>query len=81
LKKAEELDIDIAKDSEKSKKILKVLQDLENKGYHFESAEASLELLIKRLMKTFKDFFDLQDFRVIIESARPERRPPRPRSS
>ena len=67
LKKAEELDLDIGKDSEKSKKILRVLQDLEHKGYHFEAAEASLELLVKRVMKKFKDFFDLEDFRVIIE--------------
>ena len=44
-----------------------MLQDLESKGYHFESAEASLELLIKRVMNKFKDFFDLEDFRVIIE--------------
>lgn len=67
MKKAEELDIELAKDGVKSKKILSVLQDLENKGYHFETAEASLELLIKRVMKKFKDFFDLEDFRVIIE--------------
>lgn len=67
LKKAEEMDLGIGKDTEKSKKILKALQDLENKGYHFEAAEASLELLIKRVMKTFKDFFELEDFRVIIE--------------
>ncbi|MDD5136968.1 MAG: citramalate synthase, partial [Candidatus Omnitrophica bacterium] len=67
LKKAEDLDLDLPKDSLKTKKILKVLQDLENKGYHFEAAEGSLELLIKRVMKKFKDFFDLEDFRVIIE--------------
>ena len=67
LKKAEDMDIDLGKDSGKTKTILKVLQDLESKGYHFEAAEASLELLIKRVMKKFKDFFDLDDFRVITE--------------
>ncbi|MFH1190509.1 MAG: citramalate synthase [Candidatus Omnitrophota bacterium] len=67
LKKAEEMDLDLGKGSGKSKKILKVLQDLEHKGYHFESAEASLELLIKRVMNKFKDFFELEDFRVIVE--------------
>jgi 2-isopropylmalate synthase len=67
LKKAEDFDIELAKDGGSTKKILKVLQDLESKGYHFESAEASLELLMKRVMKKFKDFFDLEDFRVIIE--------------
>lgn len=67
LKKVEEMNLDLGKNTEKSKKILKTLQDLEHKGYHFESAEASLELLIKRVMKKFKDFFELEDFRVIIE--------------
>src|SRR3989338_6138631 len=67
LKKAEEMDIGLSKNNEKSKKILRILQGLENKGYHFEAAEGSLELLIRRVMKTFKDFFELEDFRVIIE--------------
>jgi 2-isopropylmalate synthase len=67
LKKAQELDLGLGKDEEKSKKILKVLQELEHKGYHFEAAEASLELLVKRVLKKFKDFFDLEEFRVIIE--------------
>ena len=67
LKKAGDLDIDLVKEGDKSKKILKALQDMENRGYHFEAAEASLELLIKRVMKKFKNFFDLEDFRVIIE--------------
>ncbi|MCM8790353.1 MAG: citramalate synthase [Candidatus Omnitrophica bacterium] len=67
LKKAEEIDIDLGKDKGKSTKILKALQEMEHKGYHFESAEASLELLIKRMMKKFTDFFELEDFRVIIE--------------
>lgn len=67
LKKAEEMDLDLRSDVEKSRKILKALQEMEYKGYHFEAAEASLELLIKRLMKKFKNFFDLEGFRVIIE--------------
>ena len=67
LKRAQDLDLDLDKDGEQSKKILQVLQDLENKGYHFEAAEASLELLMKRVLKKFKDFFDLAEFRVLIE--------------
>jgi 2-isopropylmalate synthase len=67
LKKAEEMELGIDKKSGESKKILKILQEMEHNGYHFEAAEASMELLIKRVMKKFKDFFDLEDFRVIIE--------------
>jgi len=67
LKKAQEMNLDLGEGTEKSKNILKTLQKLEHRGYHFESAEASLELLIKRIMKKFKDFFELEDFRVIVE--------------
>jgi 2-isopropylmalate synthase len=65
--KAQEMDLGLGKDDEQGKSMLKVIQDLENKGYHFEAAEASLELFMKRAMKKFKSFFELEDFRVIIE--------------
>ncbi len=67
LKKAEEIDLELDKEAPQTKKILGALQDLEHKGYHFEAAEASLELFMKRAMKKFKRFFELSDFRVIIE--------------
>ena len=67
LRKAEELDLKLQKESPKAKKILQLLQDLEHKGYQFESAEASFELLMKRAMKQFKSFFNLEGFRVIVE--------------
>jgi 2-isopropylmalate synthase len=67
LKKAEEMNLGLGKDEEKGKKILKLLQELENKGFHFEAAEASLELFMKRAMKKFKNFFELEGFRVIVE--------------
>ena len=71
LKKFGDLELDLGeKAGEESKKILEVLQDLENKGYHFEAAEASLELLIKRVMKKFRDFFDFEAFKVTSEKKR-----------
>ena len=67
LLKAEELNLDLSKDTPKTRRILKTLQALEHEGYHFEAAEASFELLMKRKMKKFNKFFDLEGFRVIIE--------------
>ncbi|OIO35574.1 MAG: citramalate synthase [Candidatus Omnitrophica bacterium CG1_02_44_16] len=67
LTKAEELHLDIKKDSPEAKKVLKLLQDLENEGYQFESADASFEILIKKALKTYKKFFVLEGFRVIVE--------------
>jgi 2-isopropylmalate synthase len=65
--KAKELELDLEKQSPQSKKILKLLQDLEHKGYTFEAADASFELLVKRALKKYKKFFELEGFRVVIE--------------
>jgi 2-isopropylmalate synthase len=65
--KAKEMDMNLEKDTDSTRKILHILQDMEHKGYHFETAEASLELLMKRAKEEFKDFFELKDFRVIVE--------------
>ena len=65
--KAKEFDLNIDKKSPKTKKILKLLQDLEHQGYQFEAADASFEILIKRALKQYKRFFDLEGFRVVIE--------------
>jgi 2-isopropylmalate synthase len=64
---AQDIDLDLKKDDAKTKKILKIIQKLEHEGYHFEAAEASLEILIKRALKKYKRFFELEGFRVVIE--------------
>ena len=65
--KAKELEMDLEKESPASRKVLKLLQDMEYQGYHFEAAEGSFELLLKRLVTKHKRFFELEGFRVIIE--------------
>ncbi|MFA4989316.1 MAG: citramalate synthase [Candidatus Omnitrophota bacterium] len=65
--RARELDLDLNKGDAKAKKILKSIQKLEHAGYHFEAAEGSFELLMKRAFKKYKKFFDLEGFRVVIE--------------
>lgn len=65
--KAKEFDLDLDKKSPKTKKILKLLQDLEHKGYQFEAADASFEILIKRALKQYRNFFSLESFRVVVE--------------
>lgn len=49
------------------KKILSKVQVLENEGYHFESAEGSFDLLVKKILGKYKGAFDLVDYRVIVE--------------
>ena len=48
------------------RKVLEKVQDLENIGYHFESAEASFELLVRKQIHRHKRFFDLDHYRVVI---------------
>ncbi len=67
LLRAKEMDLDLKKDDPQTKKILALLQKLENEGYHFEAAEASFELLMKKTLKKYKKFFELEGFKVVIE--------------
>lgn len=46
--------------------VLKKVKDLENSGYQFEAAEASLELLARRLRGELEDMFQLHGYRVTI---------------
>jgi len=65
--RAKALEFDLSKEDPKTKKILKLIQNLESKGYHFEAAEASFELLVKKALSKYKRFFDLEGFRVVVE--------------
>ncbi|MCK4994226.1 MAG: citramalate synthase [Candidatus Omnitrophica bacterium] len=65
--KAKQLSFDLAKNDKSTIKLHKQIQDLEYEGYQFEAAEASFELLIKKTLKKFKKFFELDGFRVIVE--------------
>jgi len=49
--KAKGLSLDLTKDTPEAKQLLKLLQRLEHEGYHFEAAEGSMELLLKRQLK------------------------------
>ncbi len=67
LGKAGEFEMEIEKTSDEAKKILSRVQDMEKEGYHFELAEASLSLLMSRAVEAVKKYFELEDFRVIVE--------------
>lgn len=52
---------------DEQKNILQELKRLENLGYEFEAADASFELLVNRLVRSPKPYFELIGFRVIDE--------------
>ena len=65
--KGKELGIDLEKDKDLATQILNSVKDLEHVGYHFEAADASLELLMRRLAGLEREYFRLESFRVTIE--------------
>jgi len=65
--KGKELGIDLEADKDLATQILASVKDLEHVGYHFEAADASLELLMRRLAGMEREFFRLESFRVTIE--------------
>jgi 2-isopropylmalate synthase len=67
LLRAKDLSYDLSKEDPQTKKILELVQSLEHRGFQFEAAEASFQILMKRALKKYKKFFDLEGFKVVIE--------------
>jgi len=63
--KAKELGIEL--EPAQLKTALDELKALENSGYHFEAADASLELLLRRATGWRNTFFALESFRVTVD--------------
>ncbi len=58
---------DIAQDKTLVKKILTRVKELEEQGYQFEAADASFELLVKKITGTYRKFFDLKKYHITVE--------------
>ena len=58
----------IDQDPDLMKAILEKVQELENIGYQFEAAEASFDLLVKKVAGTYQQRFDRLRYRVDVET-------------
>ena len=67
LAKARELGVDLSEDEGRVPAILGRLKELEHRGYHFEVADGSFELLLERETGVYEPLFTLESFRVITE--------------
>ena len=67
LAKAEEFNINLDSKDPVTLEILDNIKDMEHRGYQFEGAEASFEILMKRALGTYRKFFSVLGFRVIDE--------------
>jgi len=61
---------EITQDKKLAEKILLRVQELENDGYQFEAANASFELLVKKIMGAYKPSFELIKYHVDVEKHR-----------
>jgi len=57
----------IDQDKKLAKKILNRVQELESEGYQFEAANASFDLLVKKIMGTYMPAFELVKYYVTVE--------------
>jgi 2-isopropylmalate synthase len=65
--KAVEMEIGIENTPEKVKKIIEIVKAKENEGYQYEDADASFFLMTKKALGSFKPFFILKGYRVVVE--------------
>jgi 2-isopropylmalate synthase len=75
IKKAEEFGIPLDSNSPDVQAIVDAVKNLENEGFQFEGAEASLELLFNKTLGLKRKFFDLIGFRVIDEKRKGDEPP------
>ncbi len=60
-------ELGIGTDSSDSGRITETVKELESRGYQFEGADASFELLVKRIRGEFKPYFTIAGFRLFID--------------
>jgi 2-isopropylmalate synthase len=65
LSRAESAGIDL--DADAAKRVLAQVKEREHRGYHYETANASFELLLRREAGAYHPLFRLEGYRVIVE--------------
>lgn len=65
LAKAEQFNINLDSKDPLTMELLEEIKEMENKGFQFEGAEASFELMMRRALGTIRHFFSVIGFRVI----------------
>jgi 2-isopropylmalate synthase len=68
--KAKELGLDLPSKGKEVKDLLEQVKFLESRGFQYDNAEASFELLLHRTKPDYKPPFELVDFMVVVEKKR-----------
>ncbi|MCI3923836.1 citramalate synthase [Paenibacillus sp. TRM 82003] len=67
--KAQELGLDFNLENEATKRLIQEIKDMEHRGYQFEGADASLELLIRRAYGKIEEVFSIDSFKLLVEKS------------
>ncbi len=67
LHRINEIAPELTKDSIETKAIIDLLKEMEFKGFQYEAAEASFELMVKKYLGISENFFDINYFKIIGE--------------
>ncbi|WP_199621056.1 citramalate synthase [Paenibacillus alkalitolerans] len=67
--KAQEMGLDFDLQNDATKRLIGTIKEMEHQGYHFEGADASLELLIRRSIGQQEDIFTLESFKLLMEKS------------
>ena len=66
LYKVEEMGLDVDVDKEQARSLISTIKEMEHRGFQFEGAEASVELLIRRSQPGYVAPFELIDFHILV---------------
>jgi 2-isopropylmalate synthase len=66
IQKAQEFGITLQKDQPETQQIMQRIKELENQGYEFEGADASLELIILKAKGQYRSFFETRGYHVSV---------------
>ena len=70
VQKAEELGLNLDANDPRVRAIVNKVKEMEQLGYQYEGAEASFEMLVRRMEPDYRAPFDLVDFMVVVEKHR-----------
>ena len=68
--KAREIGVDLPPQGKEAQQLLEQVKSLESRGFQYDNAEASFELLVHRVKPEYERPFELVDFMVVIEKRR-----------
>ncbi|MCH5192329.1 MAG: citramalate synthase [Oscillospiraceae bacterium] len=69
LRRINDIAPELNKDSFETKAIIDLLKEMEFRGYQYEAAEASFELLVKKYLGKTEDYFGINYFKIIGEKS------------